>query len=319
MAIIGTDIAQAVRFLQASDLVAMPTETVYGLAGNAFDVEAITKIFTVKNRPTFDPLIVHTSSPDRVADFVTEIPPVAAHLMRVFWPGALTFLLPKKNNIPELVTSGSDRVAVRIPDHPAAKALLEALDFPLAAPSANPFGYISPTTAAHVNAQLGDKIPYILDGGACRVGVESTIIGFDNGEVVVYRLGGISVEAISQEVGNVRIMPHSSSKPDAPGMLQSHYAPRKPFLLGNIAELLALHKNKKCGVLSFSDDYAEIDVSRKRILSPAADTTQAAQHLFAAMRELDGSDAEIIVAELLPEQGLGRAVNDRLRRAAARP
>jgi L-threonylcarbamoyladenylate synthase len=316
-ATIGTDIAQAKYFLEKADVVGMPTETVYGLAGNALNIEAVSKIFKAKNRPTFDPLIVHTNSASRLMDFVTHIPPAAQKLIDAFWPGPLTLLLPKKPIIPDLVTSGSERVAVRIPDHPLALALLASLDFPLAAPSANPFGYISPTAAQHVAAQLGDQIPYILDGGASRVGVESTIVGFEGGEVVVYRLGGVSVEAISLLVGMVKIMPHSSSRPDAPGMLLSHYAPRKKFILGNIPQLLAEHTHDKVAVLSFSQSYPQLPDALQRVLSAQGDTTEAAQHLFAAMRYLDTTEADLIISELVPEEGLGRAINDRLRRASA--
>lgn len=317
MATIGTDIEKAKSYLNASDVIGMPTETVYGLAGNALDIEAITKIFTVKNRPTFDPLIVHTNSVQRLQEFVTDIPPLAYQLLEAFSPGPLTLLLPKHSVIPDLVTAGSERVAVRIPNHPLALTLLESLDFPLAAPSANPFGYISPTTAQHVAQQLGDSVPYILDGGASSIGVESTIVGFEQGETVIYRLGGISVEAISLLVGMVKIMPHSSSRPDAPGMLLSHYAPRKPFVLGNIAELREKYGEKTVGVLTFSHYQKDMSLQHQRVLSANGSTTEAAQNLFAAMRYLDASDVQLIIAELVPEEGLGRAVNDRLKRAAA--
>src|SRR5262245_61647802 len=179
MAEIGPDIQQAKALLEQGEVVAIPTETVYGLAGNALNVSVVTKIFQVKDRPQFDPLIVHVPDIERAHQYVQEIPPVIQKLAEHFWPGPLTFLLKKKNNIPDLVTSGLDTVGIRCPDHTLTRTLLRELSFPLAAPSANPFGYVSPTTPQHVNDQLGDRIPYILDGGPCRVGIESTIVGVE--------------------------------------------------------------------------------------------------------------------------------------------
>jgi L-threonylcarbamoyladenylate synthase len=237
LAITGTELNVAKEFLIKGELVAIPTETVYGLAGNALNEKAVLSIFEVKNRPAFDPLIIHTDSIDKVKEYVSVFPEKAQRLAEQFWPGPLTLLLPKKQIIPDLVTSGLDTVAVRIPKHPLLLELLAELSFPLAAPSANPFGYISPTNAEHVNQQLGDKIPYILDGGECEVGIESTIIGFEADDTVVYRLGGLAVEDIEKLVGPVMLMPHSTSDPKAPGMLKSHYAPRKPLYLQKREEI----------------------------------------------------------------------------------
>ena len=203
MAEIGKDIQKAKDFLEKDELVAIPTETVYGLAANALNPIAVAKIFEAKERPTFDPLIVHTHSLQEVYKFVTNIHPALLKLAEAFWPGPLTLLLPKKEIIPSLVTSGLDRVGVRVPNHSLTLDLLSQLNFPLAAPSANPFGYISPTTAMHVEKQLGTKIPYILDGGSCEVGLESTIVGEENGEIIIYRLGGLSVDEIETIVGKV--------------------------------------------------------------------------------------------------------------------
>jgi L-threonylcarbamoyladenylate synthase len=190
MAEVGVDIERAAAFLRKGQLVAIPTETVYGLAGNALDLKSVSSIFETKNRPSFDPLILHVASLEQVSPFVSEFPEKLKCLAEAFWPGPLTVLLPRKASVPDLVTSGLDRVAVRVPNHPLTLALLAQLDFPLAAPSANPFGYISPTQAAHVAAQLGSQVPYILDGGACAVGLESTIVGMEVEQVVIYRLGG---------------------------------------------------------------------------------------------------------------------------------
>lgn len=316
MAIIGKDINLAKEFLQKRQLVAIPTETVYGLAGNALDEEAVLSIFETKNRPSFDPLIVHTDSHEKLAQYVQEIPEKAFLLAKKFWPGPLTLLLPKKDIVPDLVTSGLDTVAVRIPNHPLTLALLAELDFPLAAPSANPFGYISPTTAAHVSQQLGEKIPYILDGGECGIGIESTIIGFVEGVPTVYRLGGLSIEAIEEVVGAVGLMPHSSSNPQAPGMLKSHYAPRKPFFLQDRKTIPSTY-DQTTGYLLFDQFIEGIDRKYQRLLSPQGDLKEAAHNLFAYLRELDAQPVDRIFAELVPNIHLGRAINDRLKRAAA--
>lgn len=320
MAEIGKDIAKAKFLLESGELVAIPTETVYGLAGNALNTEAIALIFETKNRPAFDPLILHTSSLERVEDFVTSFPEKLRVLAKKFWPGPLTLLLPRKTSVPDLVTSGLDRVAVRVPKHPLTLALLESIDFPLAAPSANPFGYISPTKPEHVAAQLGAQIRYILDGGACEVGLESTIVGLEGEEIVIYRLGGLEISEIEKLVGLVKIKDHSSSNPQAPGLLESHYAPRKPFILGDLNVLVKENLEKKTGfaVLSYSDNFPEISHENQIALSSERNLHEAAKNLFSAMRKLDEGSASVILAELLPEEGLGKAINDRLKRAAAK-
>lgn len=237
---IGKDIQKASAFLREGSPVAVPTETVYGLAGNALDTDSVLKIFEIKNRPFFDPLIVHLKNIDEVEKYTLAFPDQAQRLAEKFWPGPLTLLLPKNNLISDLVTAGSDRVALRVPAHPLTHELLEALDFPLAAPSANPFGYISPTTAEHVYKQLGGKITYILDGGPCRVGLESTIAGFEgeSGQVVIYRPGGVSAEEIEKYCGPVIYASERLEKgPEAPGMLKSHYAPRTPLFIVDLKEI----------------------------------------------------------------------------------
>jgi L-threonylcarbamoyladenylate synthase len=315
---IGTDIQLAAQLLEDGQLVAVPTETVYGLAGNALDESALAEIFRVKNRPRFDPLIVHLTAPEALGLWAREIPEAAQHLADAFMPGPLTLLLPKSDRIPDLVTSGSELVALRVPSHPMIRELLSALPFPLAAPSANPFGYISPTTAEHVARQLGSRIPYILDGGPCSIGLESTIVGFDgSGRPVVFRKGGIAVEALAEVCGPLEVRTHSTSNPASPGLLQSHYAPRTPLLLGNIPDLMSRHEGKKLGVLSFRDHYPTVASENQIALSTEGNYAEAAQRLFSAMRLLDEMGLEMILAEPLPEQDLGRAINDRLRRAAA--
>lgn len=304
--------------LRQGSIVAIPTETVYGLAGDALNDQAVAQIFAVKNRPAFDPMIIHTDRFERVATWVREIPENAQKLARAFMPGPLTLLLPKKPLIPDIVTAGSPLVAVRIPNHPMTRTLLASLDFPLAAPSANPFGYISPTTAEHVARQLSDKIPYILDGGSCEVGIESTIVGFKGEQAVIFRKGGLAIEAIEAISGSVEIRPHSTSNPQAPGMLKSHYSPGVPLLLGNLDELLAQYKGQKIGLISFQRSFTSIPPERQIILSPGGDLQEAARRLFASMRRLDDLPLDVILAELAPEHGLGRAINDRLKRAATK-
>jgi L-threonylcarbamoyladenylate synthase len=314
----GTDITYAAELLRKGQLVAVPTETVYGLAGNALDVAAVAEIFRVKNRPVFDPLIVHLRSFEDAARFCENIPEMAKMLAETFLPGALTLLLQKKTDIPDLVTAGSPFVAIRVPRHPMARQLLHMLPFPLAAPSANPFGYISPTTAQHVATQLGDHIPYILDGGACEVGLESTIVGFPDGVPTIFRKGGIAVEAIEAVVGKVEVKPFSTSNPDAPGMLQSHYAPRIPLIISDLKNIPAQFDRQKMGILAFQKAVENIPAPHQFVLSPKGDFAEAARNLFAGMRHLDGLNLDVIAAELLPETDLGRAINDRLRRAAGK-
>lgn len=314
MAEIGTDSKKAAELLRAGKLVAIPTETVYGLAGNALNIEAVTKIFQVKNRPEFDPLIIHIPNPSAAALYAENIPEKALHLAEKFWPGPLTLLLEKKKIIPDLVTSGLERVGIRCPNHPLALDLLKNLSFPLAAPSANPFGYVSPTTAVHVNDQLGGKIPYILDGGTCDVGIESTIVGFENNIPVIYRLGGLSIEDIERITGKVKVTSHSASNPNAPGQLKSHYAPGKKVVIGDLDILHRQYQHHSYGIISFRKGY---DSNYQYVLSPSGSLEEAARNFFTALRTLDKMPIDTILTEFVPDLGLGRAINDRLRRAAS--
>lgn len=310
---IGTDIEEAARRLAEGELVAIPTETVYGLAANALDERACLAIFEAKRRPSFDPLIVHVRSAEAAEALVREVPQAARELMAAFWPGPLTLVLPKRALVPDVVTSGLDTVALRSPAHPLTARLLERLPFPLAAPSANLFGRVSPTTAEHVVEQLGDALEYVLDGGACEVGVESTILGWDAGRAVLYRPGGVPLEALEPYVG-VLAPAATRSTPAAPGMLAAHYAPRTPLVVGAPEQLIANAPGERVAVLAFRTPRAAFAC---RTLSSAGDLREAARNLFAALRELDGCGADRIVAEPVPDLGLGRAINDRLRRAAA--
>jgi L-threonylcarbamoyladenylate synthase len=311
---IGTNLEQAAGYLRQGELVAIPTETVYGLAANALNADAVAKIFLAKGRPTFDPLIVHIPDAGKIEQYSDRTPSMAYDLAEKFWPGPLTILLHKKSIIPDLVTAGLEQVGLRCPDHPLTRALLERVDFPLAAPSANPFGYISPTTSVHVQRQLGNAIKYILDGGPCRIGIESTVVGFQNDQPVVYRLGGLAIEKLKAVTGKVKLELNQSSNPAAPGQLKSHYAPKKKLLFGNPAELLPRLNELKTGLLSFQHDYG---LSNQIILSKSGSTQEAAKNLFSALRELDESDCDVIIAEPVPTEGLGSAINDRLLRASA--
>jgi L-threonylcarbamoyladenylate synthase len=314
VALIGTDIDKAIELLNAGQVVGMPTETVYGLAANALDPKAASQIYAVKQRPSFDPLIIHTSDLDRVGDYVQGIPDVFQEIMTHHMPGPLTVLLEKKNIVPDLTTSALRHVAVRIPSHPLTLRLLAKLDYPLAAPSANPFGYISPTSAEHVSNQLGDKIPYILDGGLCTVGLESTIIGMVDGTPMIYRKGGMSVEQIRSYIPDIAVKAYSTSNPAAPGMLKSHYAPTIPISIVHQYSQGAEHT----GFITFGEPVSLGIGSKQLELSPSRDYAEAARNLFSFMRELDQLTLTRIEVKLLPEQDLGIAINDRLRRATAK-
>ncbi|MEY2938449.1 MAG: hypothetical protein RL062_1038 [Bacteroidota bacterium] len=306
-----TDISVALQALNRDEVIGLPTETVYGLAGNAFKSEVVSKIFAVKNRPFFDPLIVHIGKLEQLSELSESIDPKLEKLMSSFWPGPLTVLLPKTDKIPDLVTSGLPKVAVRMPAHPMALAVLRALDFPLAAPSANPFGYVSPTQAVHVQDQLGDQLNVILDGGDCTVGVESTIVDCRENKVHVLRLGGISIEEIELCLGESVEVELSSSRPAAPGMLDQHYSPMKPLHLiesqKQIPATVGLY-----GVISFGGN---LTGPIRYELSSQGDLIEAASRLFAGLRYMDQQPVQAIYISLLPEQGLGRAMNDRIRRA----
>lgn len=319
MADIGHDIIRAKEILESKGLVAIPTETVYGLAGNALDATVVTKIFKAKQRPSFDPLIVHTSSLDKASEFAEEVPELAKALASRFWPGPLTILLKRKPVIPDLVTSGLDTVAIRVPKHAMTQKLLKELDFPLAAPSANPFGYVSPTSASHVNQQLGSEVDYILDGGDCSVGIESTIVSFEHTRPKVLRLGGLSIEEIEGVIGPVDVNVHSSSKPDAPGMLKSHYAPKTRIVLNEEFDPGAVKDLSNIGALVFDQYLDNIDPDKQFLLSESGDMNEAARRLFTGLRALDQrNDINRIVTKYVPNTGLGRAINDRIRRATAK-
>ncbi|HMW40269.1 MAG: threonylcarbamoyl-AMP synthase [Saprospiraceae bacterium] len=318
----GKDVTYAAGLLQKEQVVAIPTETVYGLAGNAMNEDVVRNIFKIKKRPFNNPLIIHVANKEQARSLVEDWPSWANDLTASFWPGPLTVLLPKVTKVSGLLTAGSDRVAIRIPSHHMCLELLNALDFPLAAPSANPFMYISPTKAQHVYHQLHGTIPYILDGGSCQSGLESTIIGEENGRLVLYRLGVIDLKRIEQKVGHVEIkntIGHSSLPASAPGMLDKHYSPGTPMkLTSNFLEELSTKPEKKIGFLCWKKNEILSDFGPCVILSGGEDLMEAARNLYAGLYELDQMGLDLILAERVPDQGAGIAINDRLQRAAAR-
>lgn len=315
----GTDITRAALLLTAGEVVAVPTETVYGLAANALNQHAVLKIFAAKKRPQFNPLIVHFKNAAAAFEVAAEVPPMARKLAEAFWPGPLTLLLPKKPVIPDLVTAGSDRVAIRVPSHLVFHQLLSQIPFPLAAPSANLFGSISPTEAAHVAQSLQGRIPYILDGGQSGVGLESTIIGFSEvGAPMLYRNGGIAREAIEKILGMPLILQTAPSEhPVAPGQLRSHYSPRKPLHFGtSLPDLLRDAGTSQVAIISFKEKQSGSGDAPQFVLSSTGDLTEAARNLFTALHWADAQKVEAILAEAVPEEGIGVAINDRLRRAS---
>lgn len=310
----ATDIAAAAAVIRAGGLVAMPTETVYGLAANACDDEAVARIFEAKGRPRFNPLIVHVAGLDMAAQYA-EITPLAEKLAAAFWPGALTLVLPRRTDCPLslLVSAGLDTVALRAPNHPVAQTLIAATGGALAAPSANRSGTVSPTQADHVRQSLGDAVEMILDGGPCSVGVESTIVKVDGDQAILLRPGGIARADIEAVIGAPIAAAPESAKPEAPGMLTSHYAPAARLRLDASTPM------EGEAFLGFGELSGDGPCALN--LSPTGNLREAAANLFAYMRKLDALCAAHglsgIAAAPVPHEGLGEAVNDRLARAAA--
>lgn len=308
-------IAEAASVLRTGGLVAFPTETVYGLGANALDARAAARIFEAKARPSFDPLITHLADSAELEKLVGAVPPAVAALAERFWPGPLTLIVDRPAAIPQIVTSGLPTMAVRVPDNAYARALIAEAGVPVAAPSANRFGQLSPTRAEHVVRGLGAAVDVVLDGGPTRCGIESTIVDARAGRPVVLRLGALPLEALEEAVGPVTVRPGSSGQPVAPGTLAAHYAPRTPLRLATGAQPPAADGVRR-GFLAFREPPAG-DWAAVEVLSAAGDLTEAAARLFDALHELDATGVGEIVVEPVPETGVGRAVNDRLRRAAA--
>lgn len=323
---LAESLAKAKAALARGELVAIPTETVYGLAGHALNESALARIFAVKKRPFFDPLIVHVLSYAQVELLAAEVPPKARLLMEAFWPGPLTVVLPRRSVVPDLATSGLPTVALRQPAHPVTLALLETCGFPLAAPSANPFGALSPTRAEHVASAFQEGIAGILDGGPCSVGVESTIVGFAQGEPFLLRAGGLPIEDLIRVAGPLSLdvggpgngsQSQEKSAPLAPGRLPWHYAPTTPLSL--LGEPRPVGEREGRGLLSFRGLEMTRGYACVEVLSPAGDLHEASARLFACLHRLDARGLKGIDAESVPEMGLGLAIMDRLKKAAARP
>jgi L-threonylcarbamoyladenylate synthase len=310
------EIEHAARLLRSGGVVAFPTETVYGLGASAFDPAAAARIFEIKGRPRFDPLIVHLAAADDIDQIASSFPDEARFLAQRLWPGPLTLVLRKRDEIPDIVTAGLPTVGVRLPNHQLALRLIQAAGVPVCAPSANPFGYVSPTTAQHVSEQLGDKVDAILDGGPCLVGIESTIVSFEGGHPVVLRHGGVPVETIEAILGRKVRAAGPGDPVAAPGMLKRHYSPSAQVVLfqGEVPS----PEGESCGLLLLAARLVPGGFSAVEVLSPTGCLSEAARNLFSALRRLDNAGLKVLFAEQAPEVGLGVAINDRLRRASAR-
>lgn len=309
----------AAETIRMGGLVAFPTETVYGLGCDALNPDAAAKVFEAKQRPQFDPLIVHIADRRQLDNVVRALTTTARRLIDQFWPGPLTLVLPKQPTIPDLVTSGLDTVAVRMPNHPVAHALIREAGTPIAAPSANPFGYVSPTTAQHVADGLGNAIDLILDGGPCPVGVESTIVSLIGPQAELLRPGSITLEQLSAVIGPLSRSSSVVDQPTAPGQLARHYATQTPVTILTSAKTRPTPaNNERAGLLSFSEaSAADERFAAVEVLSTTGDLREAARHLFAALRRLDAQGLDRIYVESCQEEGLGMAIMDRLRRCAA--
>jgi len=304
---IHISIEKAAEILKKNGIVAIPTETVYGLAGNALSETAVAKIFAAKERPFFDPLIVHIAEFGELENLAAEIPKNAKLLAEKFWPGPLTLVLPKKEKVPDLTTGGLSTIAVRMPKKQMTRELIKLAGFPLAAPSANMFQHLSPTRAEHVAEQLSGRIDGIVDGGACEIGIESTVVGFENDMPVIYRPGAVTGEMIA---GISQLSTNVGKASPSPGMLKKHYSPNTSLCLELPSEV-----PPNSGLLAFgklpmnANDFAKI-----LNLSENANPTEAAANLYGMLHELDSCGLDRIFAVLLPEMGLGNAINDRLLR-----
>ncbi len=306
-------VKKAAALIRAGGTVVFPTETVYGLGADALNAKAVARIFEIKKRPHFDPLIVHVSS-IRQARTLARVSAGAEALMTRFWPGPLTLVLPKKRIVPDIVTAGLETVALRMPSHPVAMSLIKKAGTPVAAPSANSFGSLSPTTASHARDQLKGGPDMILDGGPTRIGVESTVLALIDGAFLILRHGGLPREEIELVTGPLNTALKGGKRPISPGQLKKHYSPRARLCVIKKAPL-KLKAGLKYGYLAFKSKPA-LPVKRAEILSRTGDLAEAAANLFSHLHKLDRAGVDIILAEAVPSTGLGRAIMDRLRRAA---
>jgi L-threonylcarbamoyladenylate synthase len=318
----ATAIDRAASLLKSGQVVAFPTETVYGLGADAFNPVAVAKIFELKKRPHFDPLIVHVSDADWVERLALSVPPQARALMKRFWPGPLSIIFQKKDVVPDIVTSGLSTVAIRMPAHEVALALIGSLGSPVAAPSANPFGYMSTTRARDVERLFGSAVPLILDGGPCIRGIESTIVSIRGETVCIHRNGAITREEVEAVAGPVveRNVPRQEEEPsgrdplcESPGELPYHYAPHSPLkIVWGPADIQKEHS----GFLAFRPPVVPVRSAHMRVLTEKGDLREAAANFFSFLIELDRTKPEVIYAERIPEEGLGKAIMERLKKAA---
>ncbi len=318
MSIIKADkesIAQAAQIIKLGGLVAFPTETVYGLGADGLNPIAVAKIFEAKKRPAFNPLILHIAKKEALMELAELADQRIDLLIKKFWPGPLTLVLPKKRIVPDIVTSGNPTVAIRMPNHPVALQLIEASGTPIAAPSANRFGHLSPTEAKHVKKYIGPKVDIILDGGKCSVGVESTIIQFHENELYLLRPGGLAKEEIEKEIGKIKIGKSAKNKPTAPGQLPFHYSPNTTLRF--YSDKL-LDKKKKIGVLFFEQNKLNFPFASVKVLSKKGDLREAAANLFSHLHDLEKENLDLILVEPIENKGLGRAIMDRLKKASSR-
>ena len=305
-------VSRAVSLLRNGEVVAFPTETVYGLGADAYNAVAVARIFELKKRPHFDPLIVHVSQRTWVSDLVTEIPARAKLLMDRFWPGPLTIILPKNEIVPDIVTAGLSTVGIRMPNHPVALNLIERLGRPIAAPSANPFGYMSTTRAVDVASLFDDRLPMILDGGPSSFGIESTIVSLSGETVILHRHGSVSAEELSAVVGDVAEK-KTDDTCEAPGELPYHYAPLTPLAIVVGPEEIGVESS---AFLSFAEPTSAVKSRFVKVLSQTGELREAAANFFSYLIQLDRKGTDIIYAQKMPEKGLGRAMMERLRKAA---
>ena len=314
--IVTKQIEAAAEVLLNGGIIGMPTETVYGLGGIAYNEKAVKEIYRVKQRPFYNPLILHICGIEQIDMVAAHIPEVAYKLAEEFWPGPMTLVLPKKTEVPGIVTAEHDTVAIRVPAHPVAQQLLKATGAPVAAPSANPFGRTSPTTAAHVLEYFEGQIPLILDGGPCEVGIESTIIGFDNGKPVIYRQGTVTEQQIVKIAGKVDRFVNEEAAPRAPGMLSRHYAPKTPLVVTkDVVATAEAYRGKRLGIISFSGSILPQAVS-EIVLSRTGSLKEAAANLYRSIHQMDNAAVDLIIAEEFPATGIGAALNDKLYRAS---
>ena len=305
-------IKSAAQTIKNGGIVAFPTETVYGVGASAFDPDAIIRIYEIKKRPRFDPLIVHISSLADLEELTLGIDKQCATLIEKFWPGPLTLVLNKSSNVPDIVTAGLNTIAVRMPDHKIALELVTESGVPIAAPSANMFGSLSPTAAEHVIKQLGEKVDIIIDGGKTKIGVESTILDM-TGEPTILRPGGVSVEDIEKIIGKVKILTYKK-RPSSPGQLPKHYAPRIPLKIIENGDSISVNTHN-AGLIAFKKPPKKVNFKKVEVLSPTGDLKEAAGNLFSILHRLESSGVEMIYVEKVPEVGLGVAIMDRLRKA----